>query len=270
MLKEFPANQPGVPEEGLPSEGDPTEDEGLAQLSQEDVGKLKQELEDAEAQLAKGKKQAERDISNVRSSLDQRHSRDMDEMRGQLDNYETRMHQTAMSSMDDAEKVQYELQVERNRRERLETELAQARGASESAKAMNQYAQGFMELGVKYENLDFTNPEALYASGWEGVAGVRKSLLERIDTLENPVEPVAPEVQPDGTITPVTPVTPVAPKVMVQHGQQPSATKSIGDVITALTAQYPDSKWTEDKVVSYVERGLLPKSIVEGVDWNLY
>ena len=264
MLKEFPANQPGVPEEELPSEGVPAEGDDL--ITQEDVGKLKQELEDAQALLDKAKKQAERDISNVRSSLDQRHSRDMDEMRGQLDSYETRMHQTAMSSMDEAEKVQYELQVERNRRERLETELAQARGASESVKAMNQYAQGFMELGVKYENLDFSNPETLYASGWEGVAGVRKSLLERIDLLENPAEPTTP-VTPEN---PATPATPVAPAVMAQHGQQPSATKSITDVITALSAQYPDSQWTEDKVVSFVERGLLPKTIIEGVDWDMH
>jgi hypothetical protein len=263
MTKEFSAPIAGDPQ-GLAGEGDPV-DEGLAQEQQEDVGKLKQDLEKAQAEAEEVRRQAEADLSRMRSSLDQRHAQDMGTVRSQLEESERRMHQAAMSNMDEQEKIAYQLEVERTKRQQAEADLAASRQAGESVRAMNQYAQGFMELGVKYENLDFTSPESLYASGWDGVSAVRKSLLERIDALENPPG------QDPSQVTPTTPAggqPPTAPPVMAQHGAQPSDTRSIGEVITALNAQYPETAWSEDKVVSYVERGLLPRSVIEGVDWN--
>lgn len=233
---------------------------GDGQSGQEDAAKIQAELARAQEEIAKLQEMRERDVSAVRSSLDQRHAREMADVRTQLKEYEDRMHNAAMQNMDEQEKIAYELEVERNRRARLEQELSQERQVREQTNQMNQYAQGFVELGVPYEELDFTDPNSLWTSGWEGTKKARAELLERVRKLETG-ETSTPAEQPKTT-------APEAPKVMTQHGSQPSENRTIGDVIMALKAQYPETQWTEDKVVTQVERGQLPRSIIEGIDWS--
>jgi exonuclease VII large subunit len=186
----------------------------------------------------------------------------MAEVRQQLKEYEDRMHNAAMANMDEQEKIAYELEVERNRRARIEQELQQERQRAEQTSMMNQYAQGFTELGVSYEELDFTDVNALWASGWEGVKRSRAELLERVKKLE------AADAGPAQSEPTQKSNAPKAPQVMTQHGSQPSDTRTIGDVIQALRTQYPNQEWTEDKVVTQVERGQLPRTILEGIDWS--
>lgn len=263
-MSEFTLNLPGFSsEEEMPSEGDSEEE--LAQEQESDADRLQRELDAKDAEIADLKAKSERDISNIRSSLDQRYARETKELRDKVREQEDRTHQAAMANMDEQEAKAYQLQVEQERRIRAEEALAKSDADMNAVRAMNQYAQGFMELGVEYSDLDFSSPDALYTSGWEGVMKSRQGLLERIEALEAKSEdPKTPQETPT---TPVTP-TPEAPPVMTQHGEQPSATRSIGDVVTALKAQRPDVDWNEDLVVTYVERGLLPKSVIDGIDWT--
>lgn len=221
-----------------------------------DVEKLQSDLEEARTQISG----YEDNISQMRSSYDKRNTQEVQEARKAADVAETRMHQVAMSTMDENERVKYELDVERERNDRLQAENQTTRQMADANASMNNYAQAFMRMGVPYESLDFSSPEALYASGWEGSIREREELQAKLDAALASPQPATPEEQSS--------VTPTAPPLLQGQGQTPSGTKSIGDVVNALKGQYPDITWNEDVVMTYVERGQLPITILDGVDFT--
>ena len=233
-----------------PAEGDAPATEPV------DVEKLQSDLEDARKQISG----YEDNISQMRSSYDRRNTQEVQEARRAASDAEDRMHQVAMSTMDENERVKYELDVERQRNQRLYEENQRNRQQADANASMNNYAQAFMKLGVPYESLDFSSPEALYASGWEGSIRERDELQRQLDEYKASPQPTAQ--------TPEQSSTPAAPPLMAGQGQTPSGTKSITDVVNALKGQYPDIPWDEDLVMTYVERQQLPITILDGVDFS--
>lgn len=224
-----------------------------------DVEKLQSDLEEARTQISG----YEDNISQMRSSYDKRNTQEVQEARDAASVAEDRMHQVAMSTMDENERVKYELDVERERNRKLAEENQATRQMADANASMNNYAQAFMKMGVPYESLDFSSPEALYASGWEGSIREREELQAKLDAALASPQPADQTQQPLQSST-----TPAAPPLLQGQGQTPSGTKSIQDVVTALKGQYPDIMWNEDVVMTYVERGKLPISILEGVDFT--
>lgn len=247
-------SQPGVP--AAPAEG-------MAGQGVADVETLRTELEAANAKVSK----QEGDMDRLRSSYDQRYSQDLASAKSDATRSREAMQQAVMANLDDADKLVYERDIERERRLELEGELQVSRDKNNAVSSMNNYAQGFMKMGVQYEDLDFSSPDNLYASGWKGVMQVQDGLKTRVSDLEalgvkpaDAQEPVIPAV----TGVPNT----VAPPIMAQHGEAPQGTKTIQDVVKALNSQYPTGNFTEDKVIEYVQRGQFPVTILEGVDWD--
>lgn len=236
-----------------PAEGDALAKESI------DVEKLQSELEDARSQISG----YEDNISQMRSSYDKRNTQEVQAARKLAADSEDKMHQVAMSTMDENERVKYELDVERQRNQRLQAENTATRQQADANASMNNYAQAFMRLGVPYESLDFSSPDALYASGWEGSIRHREELQAEIERLK-----ASPQPQVQGQQVQQSSGGPTAPPLMAGQGDAPSGTKSIGDVVNALKGQYPDIQWNEDVVMTYVERGQLPITILDGVDFS--
>jgi hypothetical protein len=263
-------NVTGVPspQEGMtkPQEGVPDAPaEGMAPKDAVDVDTLRARLADAEGRV----KKYESDMDRMRSSYDQRYSQDLARAREEARRAKESMQQAIMANMDEADKIAYERDIERERRLELEAELQRSEQQQNAIQSMNNYAQAFMKMGVDYGQLDFSSPDALYASGWKGVMQVQDDMKRRIDELEargaTPAEAQA-TAQAEANMGSET----VAPPIMAQHGNAPSGTKTIGDVVKALNSQYPNasSPFTEDRVMELVGRGQLPVSILEGVDWD--
>jgi len=243
------------PEMASPEGGAPQE--GVAPSTPDDAQDLQAQLEAAQERISK----YESDMSKLRSVEQQRRALEVGEANQRAREYEERMHQAAMAGMDEAERIAYERDVALQRAQRAQMEAEQLRANQEAVLSMNQYAQSFVQMGVPFDRLDFTSPEALYASGWEGVARRQDELQKRIAELES-----KPSAQADPEPAQSSGVK--APPVMAQHGAQPSGTKTMGDVIQSLKNQYPDVNWTEDTVLTYVERGQLPITILDGIDWD--
>ena len=240
---------------GVPSQ------EGMAEQGVSDVETLRAELEAANTKVSK----YEGDMDRLRSSYDQRYSQDLGKAKSDALRSKEEMQQAVMANLDESDKVAYERDIERERRFELEGELQAERDRANAVSSMNNYAQGFMKMGVKYESLDFSSPDNLYASGWKGVMQVQDDLRTQLaekDTTE--VKP--PVVAPADAVLGSSKT--VAPPIMAQHGEVPADTKTIQSVVQSLNTQYPTAQFTEDKVLDYVARGQLPVTILDGVDWD--
>jgi hypothetical protein len=246
--------------------GVPSPQEGMARQDQPaDVEKLRAELESAQQKVSK----YEKDMDRLRSSYDQRYSQDLSKAKTEAQKAKEAMQQAIMANLDDADRLAYERDIERERRLELEQEL-QAKDQSVAAiQSMNNYAQAFMKMGVKYDDLDFSSPDQLYASGWQGVMKVQDGLRNRIEELEaRGATPEAAQAQAQAEQSPRSSANVTAPPIMAQHGDAPSGEKTIQDVIKALSAQYPNVQWNEDMIMTYIGRNQLPANILDGVNWD--
>lgn len=244
--------------------GVPSPQEGMARQDAADVETLRAELEKANERVQK----YEKDMDRLRSSYDQRYSQDLSQAKTEAQKAKEAMQQAIMANLDDADRLAYERDIERERRQELENELRLQEQRVAAAQSMNNYAQAFMKMGVKYDELDFSSPDQLYASGWQGVMKVQDGLRNRIEQLE--AQGATPEAaqQQASAEAGRSSANVTAPPIMAQHGDAPSGEKTIQDVIKALSAQYPNVQWNEDMIMTYIGRNQLPANILDGVNWD--
>ena len=260
----------GVPVPGMTqSEGAP---QGVAGQDAVDAGKLQERIEELEKAGTEAQAKYEQDMGRLRSTLDTTYAQKEQGYEARIDETEARMHSAAMANMEDAEKTVYQLDVARERNQRLQGQLEQSRTAEEASRGMMGYAKGFMAQGVEFEDLDFSSLESMYASGWSALQthNVERDtqLTDALATIEQ--YKVGKQETP-ATETPLQVLpqaTPEAPPVVSQHGATPSGTKTMGDVIRACEAQFPGQKFTEDKVFTWIERRHLSPNILDGIDFT--
>lgn len=277
MLKDQVAaeEQLGAPQGVAQPEGAP---QGVAGQEAVDAGKLQEQLDTMKAEAAQEKERHEADMGRLRSTLDSTYAQKEQGYASRIDEAEQRMHSAAMANMEENEKTAYQLDVARERNQRLQEQMQHARGDAEASRGMMGYAKGFMAQGVKFEDLDFQSLESMYASGWSALqthnVARDTKLEEALATIDQykagqQAAPAAQaQIQVLPQMSPQTPVAPTAPPVVSQHGAQPSGTKSMGDVIRAVEAQFPGQKFTEDKIFTWIERRQLSPDILDGIDFT--
>ena len=254
--------------------------QGVADQEAVDAGKLQEQIDTLTKAGEDAQAKHEQDMGRLRSTLDSTYAQKEQGYTSRIEEAETRMHSAAMANMEDAEKVAYQLDVARERNQRLQGQMEQARGDAEASRGMMGYAKGFMTQGVKFEDLDFSSLESMYASGWASLQAHNvdrdTKLTEALATIDQykAGQQAAPEqtsqIQVLPQVSPQAPpqVPPTAPPVVSQHGATPSGTKSMGDVIRAVEAQFPGQKFDEDKIFTWIERRHLSPNILDGIDFT--
>ena len=265
----------GAPEGVAQPEGAP---QGVAGQEAVDAGKLQEQLDEMKATVAQEKERHEADMGRLRSTLDSTYAQKEQGYASRVEEAEQRMHSAAMANMEDTEKTAYQLDVARERNTRLQDQMQRARGDAEASRGMMGYAKGFMAQGVKFEDLDFQSLESMYASGWSALQTHNvdrdAKLTDALATIdqykagqqEAPTAQAPIQVLPQSS--PQTPIAPTAPPVVSQHGAQPSGTKSMGDVIRAVEAQFPGKTYSEDDIFTMIERRKLSPDILDGIDFT--
>jgi len=262
----------GVPQGMTQPEGAP---KGVAGQEAVDAGKLQEQLDELKRANEEAKEKHEQDLGRLRSTLDSSFAQKEQSYQSRVDEAEQRMHSAAMANLDEQEKIAYQLDVARERNQRLQGQMEQARQEAEASRGMMGYAKGFMAQGVKFEDLDFSSLENMYASGWSNLQAHNvereAQLQEALATINTykAGQQAAPTTQTSNIqVLPQAPITPQAPPVVSQHGAQPSGTKSMGDVIRAVEAQFPGQKFDEDKIFTWIERRHLSPNILDGIDFT--
>lgn len=252
--------------------------QGVADQEAVDAGKLQEQIDNLKSANETAQAKHEQDLGRLRSTLDSTYAQKEQGYASRVEEAETRMHSAAMANLEEGEKVAYQLDVARERNQRLQGQMDQARGEAEASRGMMGYAKGFMAQGVKFEDLDFTSLESMYASGW---AGLQTHNTDRDTKLEDALATIeqykagkqetptaATPIQVLPQASPQTPVAPTAPPVVSQHGAQPSGTKTMGDVIRAVEAQFPGRTINEDEIFTMIERRQISPNILDGIDFT--
>jgi len=250
---------PGAgPEQPVAGVGGATEAPVVAPQVPEDVDWQKREAE--------LKQSFERDLGRMRSTYDSQ-IRDLktDQVK-QASAFEDQLHNIKMSSMDDAQKQVYELQLYRDRSKTLNEQLVTSQQELQNAQSMGVYMQNFLSLGVDPSKLDATNPYTLAETGWEATAFRIHQQDERLAELEKQLAakggselvttpaPMAP--------APTRPGLPTAPAVVTQRsGEVPVKAATWSDLSKQLEAQY-GQKFDVDKIYKWVEQGWLSHEIL--------
>jgi len=251
--------------------------QGVADQEAVDAGKLQEQIDNLKTASEEAQAKHEQDMGRLRSTLDSTYAQKEQGYETRISETEDRLHSAAMANMEEAEKTVYQLDVARERNARLQTQMEQVRGEAEASRGMMGYAKGFMTQGVKFEDLDFTSLENMYASGWSALqtrnADRDTKLTDALATIEQyktgkqetPTAETPIQVLPQGT---PQAITPEAPPVVSQHGAQPSGEKTMASVIRAVEAQFPGQKFTEDKIFTWIERRHLSPNILDGIDFT--
>ena len=135
----------GVPVPGMTQpEGAP---QGVAGPDAVDAGKLQERIEELEKAGTEAQAKYEQDMGRLRSTLDTTYAQKEQGYEARIDETEARMHSAAMANMEEAEKTVYQLDVARERNQRLQGQLEQSRTAEEASRGMMGYAKGFMPEG---------------------------------------------------------------------------------------------------------------------------
>lgn len=236
----------------------------------EDAAELRAKLEQVTSELDAFKNRANDDMNALRSSLDRSRSAALAEKDREVDEATARMHAAVKANLDEQQALEYDLTIKsqqvdmyRDRYENLQAEL--------DAKAnMDSWTRGFMQMGVPYTDLDHSSPEALITSGYASIEAGRQSNLAKITELENTIRQLQAHKEAGTTPAPTTPApTPRAPveappTLGTQAGTTPSATKTIGQLLTSLEAQL-GYKVTEDEMWNMVNNGQIPMDVLSGL-----
>jgi len=260
---------------GVSSEGEQGEQPTgeMAQAGAEDVEKLKAELE-AERQRSQT---LEQDINKLRSSLDRRLHETTAEYEARVREAEERWAQAAMANMDEQERLEFQLQLARERAARLEEQTRQYEEMLQATQAMNQYAQWYMQQGVPYTDLDFSSPDALIASGTKAMERINQERMKELEELRKQVEEYKKRemTSTQATQTPAQALLqqqpteqPKTTPVVTQHGAAQTKKVSPSEVLQALEAQYPGRKFTLDDLLTMVEQRQIDPKILESIDWD--
>jgi len=209
----------------------------------------------------------EHDLSRMKSSYDSQIRGIRTDQTKQIGDFENQIHAIRMSSMDDAQKQVYELNLYKERSGSLQEQLVTSQQQLENAQSMGIYIQNFLSLGVDPSKLDATNPETLATSGWEGVALRMHQQDERIAELmkqqaDKPASGLETTPTPTVPPAPKVPGQPIAPAVVTQRGgETPAKAANWGALIQQLEAAH-GQKFTVEKIYTWVQQGRLSHEIL--------
>jgi len=210
-----PSGTPGA--EGLPPRGSTPAPAGTSPQGGVDVEKMQRELEEARQSLNVAREKSERDISNLKSSLQKDFAAAQQKWDAERREWQTRFDAVQTADMDEATKANYERDRERERYGELETRFGDLQRQLEEAQAMQGYSAWFTRMGVPPKDLVLNQGiEGLLASGWS-------YLEDELGRLRNPAPapaPVAPPPQP-----------PVAPNVLSGVSGSPMSAPTIEKLV---------------------------------------
>lgn len=174
------------------------------------------------AELADLRAKYERDLSNLRSTLDRRYSSDQQQWQRENSELKERLNELLYASLDDEDRGEYELELLRDENERLAQQVRHEAYMREQQEAMSQTAKMFNEFGVPYDKFDWSSPENFYQSAWGGLKDQMQSLRSKVSELEKKVSAPPPEQQPEQPPQSVTPIRKPAPQAFTGKGSPPS------------------------------------------------
>jgi len=208
---------------------------------------LKAELE---AQRRQWELESQRNISRLQSTLMSQQAQQRQQWEQERADWENKLAESQMSHLEGEARTQYELNLYKQRNASYEQQLAETRAQSEAIQNMQNYAQWFVSLGVPYDKLDWSSPEALAQSGAMGLTEIQQSTKQELEALRAaqkaaPPAPVAPGLPPRTGAAPTPVVT--------QHGAVPNANLSFEDIRKSLSQQM-GRELTPDDVFKLAER----------------
>lgn len=232
-----------------------------------DATALKSALEETRKELEDLKSRSAQDMDSLRSTLDRSRSAALSEKDAELEAAEARMHAAVTANLDEADALKYTQQVQEQKIEMLKNRLAQADARSEAMVNMDSWTRGFMQMGVRYDQIDRSSPETCIQTGYAAIEANRQGDLAKITEMENTIRQLQAAKEagtPPGT-TPVTPRAPEAPPTLgTQTGTAPSQVKTIGQLLTSLESQL-GYKVSEDEMWSMINSGQLSQNILSGL-----
>lgn len=229
---------------GLPTPGAAQPVAGASGASQE-VASQGPNADELKAEFDAWKRQTElesqRNISRLQSSLMSQQTQQRQQWEQERADWEDKLAQAQMSHLEGEEKTKYELDLLRERNARYEQALNEARGQAEAVQNMNSYASWFMNMGVPYDKLDWSSPEALAQSGANALTDYVQELKTKASAANTPAPAPPMQSQP----APGMPAARPTP-VVTQSGSVPQAGLSLEDLRKSLSQQMGHELTMED------------------------
>lgn len=183
----------------------------------------------------------EKDISNLKSTLQRQTAQVERESRQRLAELQGQLHQARMQGMTTEERERYERQLESEEFQSLQSRLAELENEKAQQAATVNAFSFFLQQGVPADRLNLSEGyDAVVSTGWQYLT----EELARLRQMQaNPPQPAKPEPAP----------LKEAPRVVNDKG-----TPASGTTWAALRAQYG----TDEAVYRAVEEGRLPASVI--------
>jgi len=170
-----------------------------------------------------------RNISRLQSTLMSQQADAQRNWEQEREDYERKLAESVMAGMDEKERGEYQLDMYRQRLDRYEQKLAEEQQLRETYSNMHSYGQWFVDMGVSYSKLDFTNPETLAQSGTLALQEHVRDMQAKISSVPVTTVP-APVARP-------APVAASPSPVVTTHGGTPTAATTFEDIRKALSEQ---------------------------------
>ena len=229
-----PVPQPGGPSPEAPAQQAPEPD-------------LRAEYE---AQRKQWELESQRNISRLQSTLMSQSAAQRQQYEQERREWEDKLAEAQMSHLEGEARTQYERDLYKQQNASYEKQLAETRAQAEAIQNMQGYAQWFIGLGVPYDKLDWTSPEALAQSGAMGLTELQQSMKQELEALK-----AAQRAAPQAPVAPGLPARSAAipTPVVTQHGAVPSGSLSFEDLRKSLSQQV-GHELTADDVFKYADR----------------
>ncbi len=262
---------PQVPEagKGEAPEGVITEQEapeGVVQQGEADsVAELKADLASLRTATEEKEQEYERNISRLTSTYDKKLANLTTDSDVRARELEDQYHAAQTAGMDELERATYEKDVAEKRLDEAGSRIVSLEQQTQGQQLMTEYVQSFIAAGVDPATLNASSLDSLIASGWAGILGNQKTSAAKIVELE---AKLSGKVPADAVGEDAGDEKP--PRVAgVEPGAAPVGNDDVNDwgpTIEAAKSKLGRESITVMEVFDYVNRGLLPKSILPGME----
>jgi hypothetical protein len=127
---------------------------------------------------------AQNDVNAVKSALQSRESAIQKQFAEERSALQKQLREIRMQGMDENQRKQYEQSLAAEEVEQMRSRLQETEQKNQQFAAMLDAQNFFLQQGVPVQNLDFTNYDALVASGWGAINAELARLREQV---KNPV-----------------------------------------------------------------------------------
>lgn len=238
-----------------------------AQTTVDDAEKWKSQYAELQSQLEEFRQQAERDVRQLKSSLqsqiaEQQRLREQERLQ-----WEEERFRLATQGLDENERTKAELQLLAQRLAERDQYMAQLQAELENARRIPEYLATFGSLGLDVSKLPVHDPVELVNQGWTQLVTQWQEMAQRIKELEARASAVAAPAAPAAAAAPgpagSAPV--VAPAVATATAGGAAGSRTWPQVIQSVSEMmgYPV---TQDQVYDLVAQGRLPHTIIPGLE----